>query len=372
MTRVLVLDSENKNALAAIRSLGRHGLTVISGSSRRLTRGSLSRFSSGRVIYPSPEDEDAFVSSIIKSAETLGIDVVLPIGDATTRAASKHKAVIAQHAAVPVADWTAMQIASSKEETVAFAMRQGVQVPRTYDDKGAVKQFPVVVKRSLGAGGVRYVNDAAELEHVDSDGAVIQDFIPGDGYGFFALFDRGRERAIFMHRRIREYPVTGGASTAAESAYDGMLRELGLRLLRALDWHGVAMVEFKKDARDSQYKLMEINPKFWGSLDLSIASGVDFPWLTVKMALGDLENEVTDYGVGVRFRWVFDDFMHLAARPTAFPDFIRDFRHGVQDDLYRDDLKPAVFDAAKTITAVVGRAATGRLRRPHGEPRRSD
>jgi len=372
MTRVLVLDSENKNALAAIRSLGRHGLTVISGSSRRLTRGSLSRFSSGRVIYPSPEDEDAFVSSIIKSAETLGIDVVLPIGDATTRAASKHKAVIAQHAAVPVADWTAMQIASSKEETVAFAMRQGVQVPRTYDDKVAVKQFPVVVKRSLGAGGVRYVNDAAELERVDSNGAVIQDFIPGEGYGFFALFDRGRERAIFMHRRIREYPVTGGASTAAESLYDETLRDLGLRLLRALDWHGVAMVEFKKDSRDSQYKLMEINPKFWGSLDLAIVSGVDFPWLTVKMALGELDEDVTDYRVGVRFRWVFDDLMHLAARPSSFTDVMRDFRESVADDVSPDDVKPAIFDAAKTVGSLVTRAATGRLRRPHGDVRLPD
>jgi predicted ATP-grasp superfamily ATP-dependent carboligase len=78
-----------------------------------------------------------------------------------------------------------------------------------------------------------------------------------------------------MHRRIREYPITGGASTAAESFYDPALRDLRLTLLRALNWHGVAMVEFKKDQRDGTHKL--INAKFWGSLDLAIAAGVDFP-----------------------------------------------------------------------------------------------
>lgn len=67
-----------------------------------------------------------------------------------------------------------------------------------------------------------------------------------------------------MHKRMREYPITGGSSTAAESMYDPELRDLGLTLLKALDWHGVAMVEFKKDSRDGKYKLMEINPKFWG------------------------------------------------------------------------------------------------------------
>ena len=369
MTRVLVLDGENKNALAAIRSLGRHGIEVVSGSTRRLTRGGLSRYSVGSVVYPSPASEEAFVAFVIEAADELGIDVVLPIGDATTRVVSKHKEAFSAHTAVPIADWTAMNIASSKRETVPFAIRLGVPVPRTYADKTAVDRFPVVVKQSLGAGGVRYVNDATELERVDSTDAVIQEFIPGEGYGFFALFDRGRERAVFMHRRIREYPVTGGASTAAESVYDETLRDLGLRLLRALDWHGVAMVEFKKDARDSQYKLMEINPKFWGSLDLSIASGVDFPWLAVKMALGELDEEVTNYRIGVRFRWVFDDLMHLAARPTSFAEVMRDFRNGVEDDIWLEDFKPAVFDAVKTVGGVVTRAATGRLRRPHGEAR---
>ena len=88
-----------------------------------------------------------------------------------------------------------------------------------------------------------------------------------------------------MHRRIRERLVMGGPSTCAESVYDSKLLDYGLRVLKNLKWHGVAMVEFKKDSIDGEFKLMEINPKFWGSLDLAIASGVDFPYLLYNMTI---------------------------------------------------------------------------------------
>jgi predicted ATP-grasp superfamily ATP-dependent carboligase len=368
MAAVLVLDSENKNALAAIRSLGRHGYEVVSGSTRKLTRGRVSKFSSRSVVYPSPFDERRFVLDLLAIVERLGIDVVLPVGDATTRVLSRHKEEVARHVALPVADWDAMEIASDKLATVGFAHRIGIPAPRTFDRESDIDRFPVVVKERLGAGKLRYVNDRGELALVETANAVVQEYVPGEGYGFFALFDRGKERAMFMHRRVREYPVTGGASTAAESFYDPVLRDLGLTLLRALNWHGVAMVEFKRDTRDGRYKLMEINPKFWGSLDLSIAAGVDFPSLAVQAAMGTLEQDVDEYRVGVRFRWVFDDLMHLAARPRALPEVVRDFRTSVEDDVRRDDLAPALFDVANTVRAITTRALTRRLRYPHGKP----
>jgi predicted ATP-grasp superfamily ATP-dependent carboligase len=216
-----------------------------------------------------------------------------------------------------------------------------------------------------------YVNDADTLARIDTTYAVIQEYVPGDGYGFYALYRHGEIRARFMHRRIREYPATGGASTAAESIYDPEICEIGERLLNALHWHGVAMVELKKDVRDGQYTLMEINPKFWGSLDLAAASGVDFAWLSARMAIdGDIER-VDDYRLGVRYHWLFpDEILHLASRPSSIGAVLRDTLdakvHGNVE--WRDPL-PTLFQIGMTGVKLVSRTMSGGLRRPHGEPR---
>jgi predicted ATP-grasp superfamily ATP-dependent carboligase len=363
--RVLVLDAEQKSALASVRSLGERGMTVLTGSSRTVTRGSLSRHSERRVRLPALADEQAFINALVAQLDALRIDVVLPIGDGANRALSKHKERIASLSAVSVADWSSMQIASSKRETVRFAQEHGTPAPAVFSSKDEVDTFPVVVKRSLGSGRVTYANNASELARIDASDAVIQEYIPGHGYGFFALFDRGTPRAIFMHRRIREYPVTGGASTAAESVYEEELKGLGSHLLEALDWHGVAMVEFKRDCRDGSFRLMEINPKFWGSLDLSIAAGVDFPWLAVQLALGRLRGDPPSYRAGVRYQWVFDDMIHVAARPRSARAFLRDLRFA-ENDVSGSDPLPAVYDLSRALVTIAVGAARGRLRYPHG------
>jgi len=364
--RVLVLDAEQKSALASIRSLGRHGVEALAGTTRRIARGSVSRYANGRVHLASPDDSATFVDSVLTAVHEHEVDVVLPIGDASNRVLSQHKAVVAPHTAIPVADWASMQVACCKARTLEFARRVGIPAPRTFADKRHVDAYPVVVKRRLGAGGVQYVNTAQELAAVDASDAVIQEYIPGSGYGFFALFEHGVPRATFMHRRIREYPVTGGASTAAESYLDEELRAIGSRLLEALDWHGVAMVEFRKDHRDGSYRLIEVNPKFWGSLDLAIASGVDFPWLAVQMASRGLEDEAPrPFTVGLRFQWVFDDMLHVAARPRSARAFVRDMRRARTDVSLRDPA-PAAYDLARAIAGIGMRAAQGKLSRPHG------
>ena len=90
-----------------------------------------------------------------------------------------------------------------------------------------------------------------------------------------------------MHRRLREYPISGGASAVACAYYDETLKEYGLRILSALAWHGVAMVEFKRQESPDRLVLMEINPKFWGSVELALEAGVDFASDLVRVFRGE-------------------------------------------------------------------------------------
>lgn len=359
--RVLVTDAEYKLTLGAIRSLGRRGAFVVAAAARPRAQGFFSRYASATEVYPPAEDARAFVDFVEQAVQRHRLDVILPIGQASTYALARHSDRVAP-AAIAVADAEAIEIASSKRRTLAVARELGIETPRE------TRAVPLVAKRDRGSGEVRYVNDADALAALD-ESWLLQEYVPGEGRGFFALLDHGEEKATFMHRRLREFPVTGGASTAAESIDDPTLRELGLRLLKALRWHGVAMVEFKLDRRDERYKLMEINPKFWGSLDLAIAAGVDFPWLTARLAAGDSDVSADPYRVGLRYQWVFSDLMHAAARPRALPAVARDLLDpAVENDVWATDVRPNLFEAYLVAAGIARRVATGTLRRPHGEP----
>ena len=370
--RVLVTDGEQKHTLGAVRALGREGVHVVVGAGTRTALSFFSRHCAETFVYPSPaRDEQGFLDSIFRAVREKHIDVLLPIGYYANVLFSRHKDALLRVASLAIADFDAMAIASDKERTMAFADSVGVPIPRTYASADDVRDFPVVVKAATGMGLVTYVNSRAQLESMDFTDTVVQDYIPGAGFGFYGLFNRGELRAFFMHRRLREFPVTGGASTAAAAFYDERLKELGVRLMGALKWHGVAMVEVKRDERDGEYKLMEINPKFWGSLELSIAAGVNFPYLTCQMARnGDIE-PVFDYDREMKFRWPFpQDLIHAIARPASARQFVRDFGDPMmKTNLSLEDWIPSLYLLLTTPFEVARRVVRGRLFLPHGAPR---
>jgi predicted ATP-grasp superfamily ATP-dependent carboligase len=369
---VLITDGEQTQTLGAVRALGGEGVHVVVGSAVRTAVSFFSKCCAERVVYPSPaRNGEAFVECIARTARARSIDVLLPIGYHANVLFSRHRAELSEVARLAIADDEAMAIASDKKKTMAFAESVGVPIPRTYASPGEVAHFPVVVKAAKGTGAVAYVNSRAQLDGMDTAQAVLQEYIPGPGFGFYGLFNRGELRAFFMHRRLREFPVTGGASTAAAAYYDETLKELGTRLLRNLKWHGVAMVEMKRDRRDGQYKLMEVNPKFWGSLDLSIAAGVNFPHLVCRMAYDGDVAPVLDYDRDVKFAWPFPhDLLHLVARPSSARAVLSDlFDPAVRKNVSLDDWAPTAYLALTTPVHIARKAVKGRLFRPHGTPR---
>jgi predicted ATP-grasp superfamily ATP-dependent carboligase len=198
--------------------------------------------------------------------------------------------------------------------------------------------FPAIIKpcEGQGAHGVKLVNGLGELEEwhpriVRRFGpALVQEFIPPGGgeFGVSLLMGAGQKvLASFSHRRIRSYPVSGGPSTLRESVHCPEAERHAESLLGALGWLGVAMVEFRRDPRDGRYKLIEVNHRFWGSLQLAIVAGVDFPALLCRMALGEKVDPVLDYRAGVQCRWFFPgDVMHFLSNPERWrlePSFFR-------------------------------------------------
>lgn len=134
-----------------------------------------------------------------------------------------------------------------------------------------------------------------------------------------------------------------------ESVYNEEIKELGLRLLKAMNWHGVAMVEFKLDSRDNKFKLMEVNGRWWGSLPLAIVSGVDFPYLLHRMVTeGDVE-PVNEYRIGIKCRlpipndllWLVSSLKYSNKKLQALLEFFK-FRNMYDDIISKDDPLPVL------------------------------
>ena len=186
--------------------------------------------------------------------------------------------------------------------------------------------YPLIVKPCLSRiqidnhwlhTSVHRVDNQSELDHLLATTDylqypfMLQAFIPGSGAGIFAIYDKGQPVAFFSHQRLREKPPGGGVSVLSESRdCDPNLLHHARQLLDAADWHGVAMVEFRL-AEDGTPYLMEINTRFWGSLQLAIDAGVDFPWLLYQIQTGQQPAAIDSYACGRRLRWLLGDLDSL-------------------------------------------------------------
>ncbi|MCH7565458.1 MAG: ATP-grasp domain-containing protein, partial [Gemmatimonadetes bacterium] len=165
---------------------------------------------------------------------------------------------------------------------------------------------------------VRTVSSRDELDQAargfpaESYPLLLQKRIVGPGLGVFLLWWDGATVAVFAHRRLREKPPTGGVSTYRESVpvRDDLL-EYSERLLDHFRWRGAAMVEFKEDSATGTPYLMEVNGRFWGSLQLGIDADVDFPEILVRLACGEAVEPPASYRPGIRSRWLWGELDHL-------------------------------------------------------------
>ncbi len=340
--RILVTDGNERSALAATRSLIAAGHEVHVASRQRWSLAGASRAARRCRLTTDPlSDPFEYAREAGEGIRRLAVDLVLPVTDPSVEALLEYRAVLPPRVLLPLPDLAAYRRASDKAETLELARTAGLAVPETVvlASRAASVElptedfFPAFVKphrsviRADGATarrckvGASYVADAASCRAVLAalpDRAfpvLLQRRVQGPGEGLFGLRWNGRMVAMFAHRRLREKPVEGGVSVYRESiAPPAELVAAGTKLLARLDWQGVAMIECKRDLATGRYVFMEVNGRLWGSLQLAIDAGVDFPALPVGCAVGSPPVPVASYRIGVRSRWFWGDVDHLYLR----------------------------------------------------------
>jgi len=348
--RILVLDGNQNQAVASVRSLAQAGHEVLVGETSPWSKAGWSRFCRGSFEYPNPEKHSAgFIARISEIAKQQSGTLVLPMTEATTLPISAQRdAFLSNGSRLVLPDHATVLRAFNKNEMVQLAASMGIAIPKTMavDDEDDVRRaseslkFPLVVKPRSSVetqtdGGVRvtgrprYAKDRQELFARYQDlrsicsQVLVQEFVDGDGVGYFALMRHGELRAEFAHRRIRDVHPTGSGSAVRMSvAPDPVVRKASLSMLNALRWHGVAMVEFRQVPGQPPI-FLEVNGRFWNSLPLACYSGADFPaWVAELAEKGDLENKPA-FRAGVVCRWFLGDFRHLIevlrGAPPGYP-----------------------------------------------------
>ena len=386
--RVLVTDGDERAALAVTRALGARGIEVIVGSEQELSLASASKHCTRSFTYPSPyRNPMAFLDCVLGIIAGQKIDAVFPVSDIAMHVIGPRKRELERHTCMPIPEYKIFEVISDKYNLMKMASELKIHIPHTifvpdgnlqtvWDKIGG---FPVVIKPGCSLikqehgwqkTSVHYANNDDELRSLYRHHeylmrpSLIQQRVLGEGQGIFALMHEGMPLALFAHRRLREKPPSGGVSVLRESIpLDKALVEPAVRLLQHVRWHGVAMVEFKVDHLTKTPMLMEVNGRFWGSLQLSIDAGINFPWLLFQMATGRATSlPENGYRSGIRSRWLLGDLDHLLMRlwkdeaalnlPPGSPSkwqCVRNFVNAFSRDTYYEieklgDMRPSLYE----------------------------
>lgn len=379
---VLLTNASSPKCLAITQNLGKKGIEVTTSDNGRFSPTFFSKYSNNHFLYPDPKKTpEDFVNTIVKQLKRKEFDVLMPVNSIETLIISKNIEKFTPFTKVPFENFDKMMKLHDKSEVMKLATELGIRTPKTYrieniSDIQKIStsiEYPVVIKlrNATSSVGVSYVYNADEfiskykqtIKKFNLDPLnfpIVQEYIPGAGYGVSMLYNNGDIRAIFTHKRLREYPITGGSSTARISIRHPEMEKMAIKLLNFVGWHGLAMVEFKLDERNNEPVLLEVNPRFWGSIYQAIASGVDFPYLLYQMAIDGDVKPVFQYKVGVKTRFLLTDFRgliaHLKKSNNRYPR-LREFFRFNEKELYYDtlsieDMLPAImffYEGAKEL-----------------------
>ena len=343
--RVLVTDAEIRKSLAVVRGLG-SDFEVITASSQRPALAAWSRYSDLHLrSAPAPE----FSSWLVEAVQEHSIQILIcPQEQTLCLACAVYDDLEAAGVHLSFPPLATLDKAFDKARTLRLAAEAGIPAPETIvletcDEAPEAAEklgYPVVIKSRysnfqdgqdwVAGAGSDYARTPVELadalRRLDDrlPPPLLQSYVPGSGTAVFVVLDRqGRLGGRFAHRRVRDVRPTGSGSTLRESiAVDEELLETSLTLLEKMGWWGIAMVEFRRDERSGEALLMEVNGRFWGSLQLATDAGVNFPRLLAQVSLGE-SPQPGEYLEGIAVRWWLGDLLGtlrvLKGRPANYP-----------------------------------------------------
>ena len=378
----LVVGGEHPG-LGVARSLGRRGIPVcVVDDQQSISR--FSRYVKNFVRVDDLRDERKAVDAVLSVGRRLNLRnwVLYPTRDETVAAFSRYRAELAEFFRVTTPDWNSVQWAWNKKQTYELAEQLGIPCPQTFNVRGpdeldALEQYlPLAIKPAVkenffyatGAKAWR-VETMEELrtmyaqaaEQIRPEEILLQQIIPGDGryqVSYCAFFRDGKPHGTLLARRSRQHPREFGRSATYVETIDlPEIEELSERFLRAIDYYGLAEVEFKQDPRDGKYKLLDVNARTWGFHSLGFPAGVDFPYLLFADQMGLPPEDCRGQAGMGWLRWLTDvptALSDLLGGHLSFGDYWKSLRQTRIESVFsKEDPLPSVMEIALLPYSIV-------------------
>lgn len=341
MKTVVITDGKYRSSIAAARTLGRAGWRVVVTQTRKDSPLEpavfSSRYVSGTRWLEGGAAEADYGDRLLALLREYGRPVLFCVGAVTLNTVAARREAFAQVCDFLIAPPQVLDALNDKEAVHRRCLALGIPVPRQY--AGEPEGYPVVIKPHCGEKfGLKAADRYAvahDQEEYDAHMArmrtydpapIVQEKVTGDGAGASLLLGSGGELlGAICHRRVREYPMTGGPSTCCDSFYDEELIGRAHRLLSSFGFVGLAMVEFKGD------RVLEVNPRIWGSFPMTACAGSPIAVQYARAAAGEAVSYTPcDYKTGVRMRFLLNDAVATLnylrrGRPGKFLEGVLDF-----------------------------------------------
>lgn len=355
MPSCLVLDVEMQCALPVLEALRRRGFHVTAASYKRVNMGFFSKYPNRRVLYPLPKASPGnFVDRIVELAKHDHYDFVLPTDDVSSEILTAERERVERYSRLAVAPYETFMKARDKSQTLKIAIDNNIPCPKTFfPDAESMEtisrraSYPVLVKANVssGARGILPVHKSDELKKTYEEVKAvygechIQEYVPQGGLQYKAdlFLDAAQDlKAGIVYSKLRYFPINGGSSVVNRTVRFPQILDNAQRLLRAMGWRGFADFDFITDPRDGTPKLMEINPRVPACFRITLAAGIDFPYMIAKLAMGEEVPKVDGYKLDVYLRYFPLDVLWFIKSPERFraePSFFKFFGSNLSDQI---------------------------------------
>lgn len=380
------IDSKSYSCVRSLSEKGVH--TILAAGYNGVTAGA-SRFCDEEILIPSPEkDILGYKDGLLDIVSRPDVQTIIPIQSYDPYIFAAYYDQFAAHVSMVTPSPELYSVITDRLRLATAARKAGVAVPETrllsnvtdwHSEQIVKSRYNLLTPSAVDSLGSRDVEAVKRVIHLQPGEVpdveriieemnhvpIVQEFIrSSDEYVFGALYDQGEALATFQHRQIRGDSYTGGGGVYRETVSIPELEAAGRTLLDNLEYHGLACIEYMRDAETGEFVLTEINPRMWQSLPCAVQAGADFPyyyWLATQGRANEIQH---DYEIGVGSHLLYGEVGYLLSilledSPLVErPSLIRELQAVIKscydmprfDNLRVDDPRPFIRGVRHVLT----------------------